>query len=148
MINRFFSPYGLWQDGGLAIIRMIVGLFMVYHGWEVFDANKLNDYAKWMADIAFPLPSAMAYLGKTTELLSGIFLTLGLFTRLAVILLAITMIIICFGLGQGRIFMEDQHPFLFILLAFVFFFTGPGKWSLDQILFRNKNVTNSREKVI
>jgi putative oxidoreductase len=49
------------------------------------------------------------------------------------------MAIICFGIGKGRVFMEDQHPFLFILLAFVFFFTGPGKWSLDYLLFERRS---------
>ena len=69
---------------------------------------------------------------------------LGLFTRLAIIPLAITMAIISFGIGKGRIFMEDQHPFLFILLAFVFFFTGPGKWSLDYLLFERKGFSSRR----
>ena len=108
---------------------------MVYHGFEVFDNAKMNEYTKWMSDLHFSFPDLMAYLGKGTEFVSGIFLTLGLFTRLAVIPLAITMIIICFGIGKGRIFMEDQHPFLFVLLAFLFFFSGPGKWSLDNVFF-------------
>jgi uncharacterized membrane protein YphA (DoxX/SURF4 family) len=68
-------------------------------------------------------------------LASGTFLTVGLLTRLAVIPLAITMTVICFGMGKGRIFLEDQHPFLFVLLSLVFFFAGSGKWSLDQAIF-------------
>jgi putative oxidoreductase len=139
MIRTFFSPGGLWQNSGIAMIRIIVGVFMIYHGWEVFDANKMNEYSKWLTDIKFPSPGFLAYLGKSIELISGILITVGLFTRLAIIPLAITMAIICFGIGKGRVFMEDQHPFLFILLAFVFFFTGPGKWSLDYLLFERKS---------
>jgi uncharacterized membrane protein YphA (DoxX/SURF4 family) len=135
MLRIFFSPRSLWPDQGLAIIRVMVGIFMIYHGSEVFEETKMNDYAKWLRDLNFPSPSLMAYLGKGTELVSGIFFTLGLFTRLAAIPLAVTMMIICFGLGQGKIFMDDQHPFLFALLALLFFFTGPGKWSLDQLFF-------------
>jgi uncharacterized membrane protein YphA (DoxX/SURF4 family) len=135
MIKRFFSPDGLLQDTGLAFIRIIVGVFLIYHGWEVLAEGKMTDYAKWLTELHFPFPLLMAYLGKTTELVSGIFLTLGLYTRLAVVPLAITMLVICFGMGKGRIFLEDQHPFLFVLLALVFFFTGPGKWSLDRVIF-------------
>jgi uncharacterized membrane protein YphA (DoxX/SURF4 family) len=40
--------------------------------------------------------------------------------------------------GDGKIWYEDQHPFLFVLLAAVFFFTGPGKWSIDYLLFNKK----------
>src|SRR5688572_7741804 len=141
MIRSFLSPRGLWQNSGIAMIRIILGVFMIYHGWEVFDPGKMNEYSKWLTDIKFPSPRLLAYLGKAIELISGILITVGLFTRLAIIPLAVTMAIICFGIGKGRIFMEDQHPFLFILLAFVFFFTGPGKWSLDYLLFERKSQT-------
>jgi putative oxidoreductase len=50
------------------------------------------------------------------------------------------MTFIAFFIGHGRIHMEDQHPFLFVLLALVFVFTGPGKWSLDSLLFGRKHV--------
>ena len=57
----------------------------------------------------------------------------------AAVALAITMAVICFVMGKGRIFTDDQHPFLFILLAAVFFFLGAGKWSLDHRLHGNKS---------
>ena len=145
LLTTFFSPSGLWQNSGIAMIRVILGVFMAYHGWEVFDANKMNEYSKWLTDIKFPAPALLAYLGKGIELVSGVLIMLGLFTRLAIIPLAITMAIISFGLGKGRIFMEDQHPFLFILLAFVFFFTGPGKWSLDYLLFERNAFSKRRQ---
>lgn len=135
MTNRFLSPYGFWQDGALAVARIITGLFMIYHGWEIFDTTKMNEYAKWMTDLDFPRPSTMAYLGKGAELVSGVLLFLGLTTRLAALILAVTMMAIAFSMGKGRVFMEDQHPFLFVVLAFLFFFTGPGKWSVDRVLF-------------
>jgi putative oxidoreductase len=39
-------------------------------------------------------------------------------------------------MGHGKIFSDDQHPFLFVLLSLVFFFSGPGKWSMDELLFK------------
>jgi putative oxidoreductase len=35
--------------------------------------------------------------------------------------------------GHGRFWYEDQHPFLFALFGVLFFFTGPGAWSLDAL---------------
>jgi uncharacterized membrane protein YphA (DoxX/SURF4 family) len=140
MMNRFFSSSPLWQETGLTLIRIMIGLFMIYHGSEVFDKQKIVDYAKWLTDLNFPSPLFMGYLGKAIEFVAGIFLLTGFLTRLAIIPLIVTMLIICFGMGKGKIFMEDQHPFLFVLLFLVIFFTGPGKFSLDYILFRKKNV--------
>jgi putative oxidoreductase len=99
----------------------------------------MGGYGQWLSDLKFPLPQVAAYLGKGAELVGGILLTLGLFTRLAALVLAITMLLVCFGMGHGRIFTDDQHPFLFVLLAGLFFFTGAGKWSLDQFIFGYKN---------
>jgi uncharacterized membrane protein YphA (DoxX/SURF4 family) len=45
------------------------------------------------------------------------------------------MLYVSFFVGHGKIWYEDQHPFLFVLLALVFFFYGPGKMSVDQLLF-------------
>lgn len=140
MLKRLLSADALWLDGGLALGRMVVGLFMIYHGWEIMDGTKMSEYTKWLTELGFPAPATMAYLGKGAELASGVLLFLGLFTRPAAIVLALTMIVICFGMGKGRIFMEDQHPFLFVLLAFVFFFTGPGRWSADRAIFGGKSV--------
>lgn len=133
----FFSPAFL--SFGFAAIRVITGILMVYHGLEVFDADKIAGYGRWLTDLGFPAPKLMAYLGKGTEFVGGLLLAAGLFTRLAALALAITMLLVCFGMGQGRVFTDDQHPFLFVLLAAIFFFTGAGKWSMDSLIFGHRN---------
>ena len=136
MSNKIFSPAPFWQDQGLAIIRILVGFFMIYHGWEIFYSAKMAEYQKWDVIKVLPAPVLMVYLGKAFELISGICFVLGLFTRPAAIFMAITMLFICFKIGNGRFYSEDQHPFLFALLAMVFFFTGPGSFSLDNTFFK------------
>ncbi len=44
--------------------------------------------------------------------------------------------------GDGRIWYEEQHPFLFVLLGIVFFFTGAGKWSFDYLFFGSNKYPN------
>ena len=146
MISDFFSHRGIRMYEGLALIRIVTSIFLIYHGWEVFDQEKMNGYAKWLGEMQFTSPLIMGYAGKGAELLAGLLLLLGFLTRVAVILLITTMLIITFGIGQGRIFMEEQHPFLFILLGLLFFFTGPGKWSLDEILFHNKSAPATKTR--
>jgi putative oxidoreductase len=127
-----------WQQTGLATIRIITGLLMAYHGWEVFDSTKMAEYVKWDVIKTLPAPLAMVYLGKGLELVTGICFVLGLFTRVAALLMVLDMLFICFKVGNGRFWYEDQHPFIFALLALLFFFTGPVKWSIDLLWFKNK----------
>lgn len=132
-MNKLFSPQPLALEGGLALVRVIVGLFMIYHGWEVFDANKMKEYATWDVFKKFPSATFMVYLGKGAELVAGIMLAVGCFTRVAAIILICTMLFISFFVGNGKVWYEDQHPFLFVLLGLVFFFVGSGKYSVDGI---------------
>ena len=139
-MNKFLSSTPIWQTAGLTLIRIVVGSFMIYHGWEIFSEAKINEYLKW--DI-FKTSSGktLVYLGKAAELIGGILLVLGLFTRLAALVLIGPMIYITFFLGHGKIWYEDQYPFLFILLGLVFFFMGGGRISVDNLLFK-KNIAN------
>lgn len=138
-MNNFFSPSPFFQKTGLALVRIITGAFLIYHGWEMFDAEKTTMYAGWFAERKYANPQAMVYMGKIAELLAGIGFVLGLFTRLASVTTIVVFAGIIFLLGdKGKIFQGDQHPFLFILVALVFIFTGPGALALDNLFFKRK----------
>lgn len=137
-MNAFFSPLPLWQNNGLALIRIIVGGFLIYHGCEMFDTAVMNGYLEW--DIfKGSMAKIYVYGGKVSELICGLLLITGLLTRFACIMLIGTMAFIAFFVGHGKIWYEDQYPFLFVLIGFMFIFTGPGALSLDRMLFNNKN---------
>ena len=139
MSQHFFSPQRkIWFEPGITLIRIITGTMMIYHGFEIFDNNLMLDYSKRLTELHFPNPPLMAYLGKGAELVAGILITIGLFTRLAVWPMIITMLLIAFGMGQGKVYYEDQHPFLFVLIGLFFFFNGSGKYSLDQYFYGNR----------
>jgi uncharacterized membrane protein YphA (DoxX/SURF4 family) len=134
-MNIFFSPLPMWQSQGLAIIRIVIGLFLIYHGAEIFDSSKMNEYLKW--DMFKNTSSGVfrVYAGKAAELAAGLLMTAGLLTRLASLIIIVTFLYISIFIGQGKIWYEDQHPFLFMLFGFVFLFTGGGRWSIDNLLF-------------
>ena len=138
-MNQFFSPTPIAQNYGIGIVRIITGILLVWHGWEIFDAEKMNMYSTWFVERKYSNPQIWAYSGKIAELLAGISFTLGLFTRLASVaaIAAFTGVIFLLG-DKGKIFQGDQHPFLFILLAVVFLFTGPGAMSADGLIFKKK----------
>jgi len=145
-MNKLLSPYPLALMSGVAIIRVIVGLLMVYHGWEIFDAAIMKEYTTWDSFKKFPSPALFVYIGKIAELMAGIMLTIGLFTRLAALILVFTMMYITFFIGSGKFWYQDQHPFLFVLLGMVFFFSGPCKWSVDQWMVVRKQKRSEGKK--
>jgi putative oxidoreductase len=138
MNNKLFSAAPLWQNNGIATLRIITGLLMAYHGLEVFDSKTMQGYTEWEVIKKLPSPLFMVYLGKGLELVTGICLAIGLFTRIAALFMFIDMIFVCFKVGNGKFYYEDQHPFIFALLALVFFFTGPVQWGLDKMFFNKK----------
>jgi len=115
-----------------AAIRIIVGLLMAYHGLEVFNSDLMVEYSKWDQFKSLSLSLPIVYIGKGLELITGLLFVLGLFTRISALFMAINMLTICFLVGGGKFWYEDQHPFLFALIAILFFFNGSGKWSLDN----------------
>jgi putative oxidoreductase len=136
-MNTFFSPASVFLYQGIAIIRIIVGMLLIYHGIEIFNPELMNGYVE-NGMLTGPYAKIMVYLGKGSELTCGIFLSFGLLTRVAALIMICTFSYITFFVGQGRFWYEEQHPFMFALFGLLFLFTGPGSWNLDRIIFKEK----------
>jgi putative oxidoreductase len=137
-MKTLFTADGFYTKEGLAALRILVGLLMAYHGLEIFNSSVMNEYAKWEVIKTLPFSNGIAYVGKGIELISGISLAIGAFTRVAALMMAVNMLFICFRIGSGRFYYEDQHSFLFALIALIFFFTGPMKWAVDFKLLKGR----------
>ncbi|MEI9947006.1 MAG: DoxX family protein [Chitinophagaceae bacterium] len=137
-MNKPFSSSPIWLNTGLAFVRCVLGGFLIYHGHEIFNGEAMNGYLQWDMFKDSSSSKTMIYAGKAAELVAGILFVVGLFTRIAAILTIGTLGYIAFFVGSGKVWADDQHPFLFVLLGLVFFFTGPGKWSVDHCLFKKK----------
>jgi putative oxidoreductase len=137
-MNKFFSASPLWQTAGITLVRVTLGIFLIYHGWEIFNKVKMDEYSTWDSFKKSSSGTLLVYAGKAAELIAGILFVLGLFTRIACLLTIGALGYIAFILGNGIIWNNDQHPFLFVLLALLFFFTGPGSLSIDAKLFKEK----------
>jgi uncharacterized membrane protein YphA (DoxX/SURF4 family) len=135
--RNLFTSKALWETGAV-ILRMFAGLIMFKYGFEIFEPDKMKGYTDWLTDLKFPAPAAMAYAGKISELVGGLFMALGLFTRLVAIPLIITTAVIAFVMGEPE-FLAADGVILLMVIYLHFLFTGPGKISLDYAFFRSKN---------
>lgn len=138
MISPFSSKPIKDNESVYALVRIIVGFLMLYHGLEVFDSKLMLEYSHWDKFKNLPYSLSLIYLGKGLEFITGLFFILGLFTRVAAILMLINMLFICFYVGNGKFWYQDQHPFLFAIIAILYFANGSGKWSIDQFLTKRK----------
>lgn len=136
MKSKIFTASPAWQNG-IVLIRLATGILIIMFGKEIFDEKLMLDYAKFLKEGQFPAPLFSAYLAKIIELGGGILLVLGLFTRLIVFPLMITMGIIIWYMSEGNFF-NGGTASNFFLLFLLFFFNGPGTYSLDHLFFDSK----------
>jgi putative oxidoreductase len=133
----FFSPSPVFLSNGIAILRIVIALLLIYHGIEIFMPETMNAYLEWDM-FKRPYGKFLVYLGKGSEFITGTLLLLGLFTRASALVIIGNFSYITFFVGDGRFWYQEQHPFMFALFGILFLFTGPGSWSLDGIFFKNK----------
>jgi putative oxidoreductase len=132
---NLLTPPAYPSNRAIGLVRIIVGLLVVYHGHEVFRPDIMNSYLDW-DQFKFTSGKFLVYAGKASELIAGILLTLGLFTRIGALIAIGTFCYITFIVGNGIFWYQDQHPFMFALFGLLFLLTGPGAWCLDRLLFK------------
>jgi len=113
----------------LLLLRWVYAIFLIIHGWQIFDATAMHDFTQWGMFKAYPF---LPYVGKGAELLAGVLLLIGFLTRVAALLSVGTFLFITFFVGNGQFWMQDQHPFLLAMFGLLFLFTGPVKYCVDK----------------
>ena len=125
-----------YSDNGITfaalLLRLALGGLIIPHGY-----NKLVKFATQSSTFADPFhighPTSMA-LVIFAEFFCGVFILLGLFTRLACIPLIITMAVAVFYAHKGDFFGEAEMATLYLLGYLALLITGPGKISMDKLI--------------
>jgi putative oxidoreductase len=144
--DRLIRTQGL----GLAILRVVAGIvFLAHGGQKLLLVGPGNFGSQALAGLGVPLPVFMGYMVTLVELIGGILLIVGLFTRLVAILLAVDMLVatLMVHLPNGFFMANNGFEFTLLLLAaaVALAVSGPGEASLDKILAsRTNNPTLAR----
>jgi len=124
-----------WEPRVLSILRIIVGLLFLEHGTQ-----KILNFPPRTPPRAFELMTLSPGLSGVMELVGGILIVLGLFTRPVAFLLSGEMAFAYFMSHAPRGFypisMGGSGGELAILYCFTFLyfiFVGAGVWSLDEM---------------
>lgn len=131
---------------GLLILRLAAGITLLVHGWQKYFEFGLAGVQKSFAGMNVPLPEVSAVYQSTLELVGGIALIVGLATRIVGVLVAISMAYAAFAvhLSAGFFAVDGGYELVMLIGAagLALAFTGPGRASIDGLLFgRNRNRT-------
>ena len=133
-LNRYAAPF-------YCIMRLVVGLMFFCHG-----AQKVFGWFTPPGQAAGQLPPHMT-VGGWIEIVGGLLIAVGLFTRLAAFISSGEMAVAFFMMHtKGSIFPIINKGELAVVYCFLFFYiflAGPGAWSLDAMLRKGKTTSTS-----
>lgn len=127
-----FNANAFYFNFGLLLLRIGLGFSYMYnHGFA-----KISHPEKWQAlgekmsllHIHF-VPAFWGFMAAFSEFFGGLFLLLGLFSRIACILLGFTMFVAFLTGFTKNEFNSAAFEMMTVFIALLF--TGPGKYSLD-----------------
>lgn len=126
-------------DLGLLILRIGFGAaFLYYHGWDKITAGpeRWADLGGAMANIGIPFGHVVfGFLAALAESLGALLIMGGLFFRPAAIVLCFVMVMASLAHIVGG-FGTPAHPIKNAFVLIGLFYIGPGKYSLDAMLFK------------
>ncbi len=143
MLEVLLAPY---RDIGPLILRVVLGLIFLYHGWPKLNPNSpikgVAGFAGFLTQMRIPLPLFFGWVVALLETVGAVLLIVGLATRILAILAAIEMLVAILVAKRGFMkvgFMSQQTTgweFDFALLAgfLALLFTGSGRWALDAVI--------------
>ena len=122
---------------GLLILRATTGLLLALgHGWD-----KLTNFSAYAAEFADPFgvgPSLSLALTVFAEFFCAIAVALGILARLAVLPIIIMFLTIVLIIHGNDTWDKQEFGLLYLLPFVVILLTGPGKYSLDNLILKWK----------
>jgi putative oxidoreductase len=127
---------GRWL--GPLVVRLVFGYFWLETG--IAKVHNLDGFTQRFVGWGIPHPAFSAALSAWTELVGGLLLMLGLFTRLVSIPMIINMAVAVTLVVSSNLMGLDDYveadEVVYSLIFFWFLMAGPGKVSLDTLVAR------------
>ena len=123
---------------GPLVVRVMFGYFWLETG--IAKVHNLDGFTQRFVGWGIPFPAFSAGLSAWTELVGGLLIMLGLFTRLVCIPMLVNMAVAVTLVVSANLMSFDDYveadEIVYSLIFFWLLVSGPGKASLDTLLAR------------
>lgn len=120
-------------DLALLPLRIFAGLTMaIGHGFKKFPPPA--PFVEGVTSMGFAVPEIFAWAAVAAEAGGGLLLAVGLLTRPAALMIAITMATAAFLAHGADPFAKKELALLFFFISMVYILTGSGRTGLDRFL--------------
>jgi putative oxidoreductase len=129
------------KDLGLTFLRVVVGLVFLAHGYQKLFVWGIGGVTGTFAQMGIPAPHLSAYLATSAEFFGGLALLFGLFTRVAAIPVAITMLVAILQVHlQGGFYAPKgiEYPLTLLVANIALVIAGGGAYALDNVVFKSE----------
>lgn len=140
------------KEIALLISRVLLGVILIAHGWDKFQITGLEGISGYFDSIGIPAASLAAPLVGAIELIGGIMILIGAFTRVVSIIIALVMLgAAVFAHASFGIYAANGGWELVGAIGagmIALFAVGAGAWSVDALLTRNKATQASTRELV
>ncbi len=134
---------------GLGIIFIVAGAGKVF-GIGPKSTGGISGFAGFLAQLGVPAPELFAWIVALVELVGGLFILAGLFTRYMAALVATDMAVAIWLVHIPNGFAVDnggyEFPLALLLLAIALILSGPGALSLERAIFGHELLPKTRRR--
>ena len=129
LISTYYSS-GMFNTG-LLLLRLTFGILMMKHGYDkLVHFNELKSTFMNFLNLGSTVSLLLVVFA---EFFCGLFIVIGLFTRLASVPLIICMSVALFKAHDGDFFGKGELAALYLCVFLLLLLIGPGKASVDGI---------------
>jgi len=137
---QFFALVSYLQSPFLLFVRLYWGWQLVQSGWG--KLHHLSNVGEYFATLGLPMPAQMAVFIACVEFFGGIFLALGLASRITGLVLTVNLAM-AYVIGDREALLSlfsdpDKFiaaaPFAFLIVSLIVLIFGAGRISADTVI--------------
>jgi putative oxidoreductase len=142
LYNTLFYYKAFGQSPFLLFVRLYWGWQLIESGWG--KLHHLDKVTEFFTSLSLPMPAQTAVAISCLEFFGGIFLAIGLLSRLTALALTINLIVAYITADREAllsIFSDPDKfyaatPYTFLVASIIIVLFGPGKFAVDTLLNR------------
>jgi putative oxidoreductase len=124
-------------DAALLILRVIIGIVFIAHGWQKVFTMGMHAIGGGFAQMGVPMAQVMGPFISLLELIGGVLMVMGLGTRIVALLLVCDMIgAMALVHFKNGFFLPTGYEFALTVavVCIAIALAGAGRWSVDDMI--------------